>query len=1016
MMMLLTGCLSTGTSVYDQNTGKLCTDVLGASAITTCNNVATNKPHSLYNAAFIMREEDSVSPQIVKSFFEKSANAGITEALFQLGSIYEDGYGVQADYQMAFDYYDKSAATGNIEALAHKAILEEQGKGVAKNIEQAISDYKIAASQGDSTAMVNLARIVLSNKKSSTNDKKNTVVMLEKAAKALNPEAMFMLGNLYMEGKTVKADLQKALKYYRSAFSFGYQNDTCNVYGNSSCFTSNGSLFSQFLTKLKANGKTGSADLAFFYENGFGVAKNIEMATALKNKAGVPDSPTVLYRNAMSIYNKASLENETKAASLYAKAEEILLNTAKYTSPEAIYQLGNMYLMGYLGSNDYLKAVAYFKSGVALGNYDSTVALGDMFARGIGVKKNFIDAMNWYRKANGRVATKSFEEVFAWYKNEANSGNAVFQYNLGRMYMEGKAVDRNEEEAVRFFRKSANNGLAAAWYELGLAYLNGNGVLEDHVMAVDCFDKAATKNDDKAMFMLAKLLYEGDGAMQDYQKAANWSDEAIKFGNKDALFLRGLMFLKGQGGAQDQVKGQFYLNEAVAHKSIYAMEELAKIYYYGKLLPVNYKESHRLSLLAAQNGSLETATILGKLLYTGKSGTKNYTESLYWFRQAAEHGDAGAAFIAASMYANGQGTAVDNHKALQYYHRVTEINNNLSFTNLDGKYSSFVKKDSWNKLSNWFLNNDKKADLDDLYTLGLMYENGLGVELSSDYALEYFQRAGINRKHELSAYEYADIQIYRFNNCQAGLKLMQNLADKKLGEALFGMGNLYKDGICVAQDYGAAMKYYLKASDKWHSGAMNGVGLLYDYGYGVPKNEIEAMKWFRKAADLKNKSAINNVGINYKNGTGGVEQNYDQALLWFQKSADLNFAPAMYRIGDMVSKGHNNYGWNNTRLSSYLGGLDPSAKEAVRWYKNAVSFGGYYQAEAALGDAYMNGKGVVANKVDGYAWYLLTQKCSSEFDGKIKENSNILSAEQKQMAEQKADQLYQEFGCYTNKF
>ncbi len=58
----------------------------------------------------------------------------------------------------------------------------------------------------------------------------------------------------------------------------------------------------------------------------------------------------------------------------------------------------------------------------------------------------------------------------------AEQGNALAQFNLGLMYMEGKGVPQDDAEAVKWYRKAAEQGVTEAQYNLGLMYDDGRGV------------------------------------------------------------------------------------------------------------------------------------------------------------------------------------------------------------------------------------------------------------------------------------------------------------------------------------------------------------------------------------------------------------------------------------------------------------------------------------------------------------------------------------------------------------
>ena len=59
-----------------------------------------------------------------------------------------------------------------------------------------------------------------------------------------------------------------------------------------------------------------------------------------------------------------------------------------------------------------------------------------------------------------------FKETF----QVAKQGNAKAQYNLGGMYYNGKGVRKDYAQAVQWYRKAAEQGHAKAQLNLGLMY------------------------------------------------------------------------------------------------------------------------------------------------------------------------------------------------------------------------------------------------------------------------------------------------------------------------------------------------------------------------------------------------------------------------------------------------------------------------------------------------------------------------------------------------------------------
>lgn len=73
------------------------------------------------------------------------------------------------------------------------------------------------------------------------------------------------------------------------------------------------------------------------------------------------------------------------------------------------------------------------------------------------------------------------------------------------------------------------------------------------------------------------------------------------------------------------------------------------------------------------------------------------------------------------------------------------------------------------------------------------------------------------------------------------------------------------------------------------------IALMFANGDGVPKNDNMAAKWFRKAADEGHPPAQFALGEMYIKGVG-VNQNSHQGIDWIQKAAQAGYGPAIERL------------------------------------------------------------------------------------------------------------------------
>lgn len=119
-------------------------------------------------------------------------------------------------------------------------------------------------------------------------------------------------------------------------------------------------------------------------------------------------------------------------------------------------------------------AAAHFNQTQHLANQGNAIAqhnLGVAYANGEGVSQDYTKAVEWYKKA-------------------ASQGYTSSQFNLGNAYYNGTGVRQDYVQARQWYEKAANQGLVEAQTNLGIIYANGEGVRQSKGTAKKWFGKA----------------------------------------------------------------------------------------------------------------------------------------------------------------------------------------------------------------------------------------------------------------------------------------------------------------------------------------------------------------------------------------------------------------------------------------------------------------------------------------------------------------------------------------------
>lgn len=128
----------------------------------------------------------------------------------------------------------------------------------------------------------------------------------------------------------------------------------------------------------------------------------------------------------------------------YATALELWQPLAEQGDPEAQSGLGNLYVGGYGVARDEAAAMAWFRKAAEQGDARGQFGLG---------------SLHYARREYGPAAS--------WYRRAAEQGDAVAQIRLGRLYADGVGVARDDVQAFKWFAIAAVRGADS--------YARGNG-------------------------------------------------------------------------------------------------------------------------------------------------------------------------------------------------------------------------------------------------------------------------------------------------------------------------------------------------------------------------------------------------------------------------------------------------------------------------------------------------------------------------------------------------------------
>jgi hypothetical protein len=117
--------------------------------------------YAQYNLGLMYEEGFGVVKDHKESvkWYRKAALQGVAHAQFDLGHKYAEGRGVTRDYKKAVKWYHKAAVNGIDRAQNNLGLMYDEGKGVIRNSKIAKGWYRKAAMQWNVNAQLNLGML-----------------------------------------------------------------------------------------------------------------------------------------------------------------------------------------------------------------------------------------------------------------------------------------------------------------------------------------------------------------------------------------------------------------------------------------------------------------------------------------------------------------------------------------------------------------------------------------------------------------------------------------------------------------------------------------------------------------------------------------------------------------------------------------------------------------------------------------------------------------------------------------
>lgn len=395
--------------------------------------------------------------KLAVEWFEKAAEQDYASAFFNIGDLYCKGLGVEVDNQRAVHYYKEGADRKHCGCQYRLGKCYLTGIGVDIDKDLAFSLFMDSSLQGYTPAMFALYLCYL-NGWGTEKDKNAAIKFLKKAVKGKHAKSSYILGNYYEKGIIVDKNEQKSLKLYTDSAKIGYapaQEKLGDIYrqGLLGSDESPKKSFNWYLKAAEQGRSSAQFYVGYFYASGYGIKKDEELAFEWYTKAAEQKNAAALNNLAICFeYGKGTDVNLTKAIYYYEES-------AKSGNITAQKNLAICYKNGTGVELNPSKVFYWTLEAAKNGDVESQGKTALYHLRGYGTNIDHKEALLWYAKYYSKdVHINNANEAFNFFKKEADEGDSLALYVVGKCLQYGIVVDRNHKKAIDCFEKAAELG------------------------------------------------------------------------------------------------------------------------------------------------------------------------------------------------------------------------------------------------------------------------------------------------------------------------------------------------------------------------------------------------------------------------------------------------------------------------------------------------------------------------------------------------------------------------------
>lgn len=938
------------------------------------------------------------------------AKQNCAESQHYAAHCYRHGWGVSVDSREALEWYQKSADNGYEKAITD---LQEYKRAEKRKDDLEYKKQLEAKNKNRSTLRAKQKQLTKARNHEESREffsPRNTerhswseafrlrreFYAVKREAKRSGRSAKFEVAELYRTGVGVRANVDKAVKYYRRAAEHGhvkasyymgvyYQFHSWNKKESIKWYqraANKNDLNAKLRLGLVSKDETSKAwltqvaeaedaraqyELGLLYEQDESSTENIEIALRWYQKSAaqcyLPAENKMGYCYEHGIGVEKNLE----------RAYDFYSNLEATNSPEAKYFLGFCYETGFKKEKNVAKAVQFYKHAAKAdrrswsrekGYSPAEYRLGLCYRDGVGVAKDLAESKKWLVRAavQGHVEAQ-YEDK--WYTQAAEQGHRGAQEKVFELYQAGQTM--NPDLVFKCCEYLVTRGNLAAKLHVANCYAVGTSVEQDLSRAFEFYQELYTDKMLAAYSKLAECYELGQGVAKNCNTAIQLYREAAESGCVDSQLKLTMMYLSfsQEDSIEDIVHKWCVKNESHDKEKPITMYRIAEknnlidcfilrwcdglVYQGDDSVRAMRAELHRKEISnqpiyayayywcteLANQGYKIAQNKLAKM-YLSKEIQNKTDVKLQWCKNLADAGDVEAQYYIAECYSDGNGVVRDSALARQYYLKAAQEGHAAAQCKVANYYDvGDGCKKCYPTAYKWYSMAAKQNHVESLYKLGCYYLYGKGVRYDHPLAKQYLEQAK-GHGHERAGCELWNLSTVssRMRQAASGDAKMQRI-----------VGSYYEEGKYVLKSLATAFSWYQRSAQQNHPGGLYHLARCYQHGLGVSKNYQEAKKYYRLA-----------LGRGFRRDyVEAEEQEINKQLLkkyGFKGKVDAVFVEALERVDS--SNGVAEYEIACHLLQGNV--VERDETTAITWLKKAIKQK-HVEAMYKLGNCYQSGVG-----------------------------------------------------------